>query len=137
MECSTLFPQRILVWLIPLQLYQVMAFILYQSFTKININLAQDEHESVTAAIQQTCKQLRMDNEELKRRLVAFERVSEENRSLRRSKEETDILRSCLASAQDEVQRLLEEKKKMLQDVKSLQEQLSLAERSRQWTSKR
>lgn len=137
MECSTLFPQRILVWLIPLQLYQVMAFILYQSFTKININLAQDEHESVNAAIQQTCKQLRMDNEELKRRLVAFERVSEENRSLRRSKEETDILRSCLASAQDEVQRLLEEKKKMLQDVKSLQEQLSLAERSRQWTSKR
>ncbi|KAF5286738.1 hypothetical protein FQA39_LY04160 [Lamprigera yunnana] len=96
----------------------------------------QDEQESVNIAMQQTCKQLRTDNEELKRRLTAFDRVSEENRTLRRSKEETDILRTCLNSAQDEICRLLEEKKKMLQDIRSLQEQLS-SERGRQWTSKR
>ncbi|KAF5308895.1 hypothetical protein FQR65_LT00595 [Abscondita terminalis] len=95
-----------------------------------------DEQESVNTAIQQTCKQLRSDNDELRRRLMAFDRISEENRSLRRSKEETDILRTCLNSAQDEVGRLLEEKKKMLQDIRNLQEQLS-SERGRQWTSKR
>ncbi|XP_031339303.1 UHRF1-binding protein 1-like isoform X3 [Photinus pyralis] len=95
-----------------------------------------DEREAVNAAVQQTCKQLRNDNDELRRRLLAFDRVSEENRTLRRSKEETDILRSCLTSAQEEVGRLLDEKKKMLQDIKTLQEQLS-SERGRQWSSKR
>lgn len=98
--------------------------------------LGQDEQDVVHAAMQQTCKQLRTDNDELKRRLLAFDRVSEENRTLRLSKEETDILRTCLATAQDEVQRLLEEKRKMLQDLKILQDQLNL-ERGRQWSSKR
>lgn len=76
--------------------------------------------------LNQTCKQLKSDNEELKRRLVAFERVSTENRELRRSKEEVDILRSCLSSAQDEVARLLDEKKELLEEVKKLQGQLPM-----------
>lgn len=80
--------------------------------------------------------QLKLDNDELRRRLAAFERVSEENRQLRRSKEETDILRSCLSSAQDDVSKLLDEKKRLLDDVKRLQDQL-LSDRSRQWNSKR
>lgn len=86
--------------------------------------------------LKQQNSQLKLENEELKRRLAAFERVSEENRQLRRSKEETDILRSCLSSAQDEVSRLLDEKKKLLDNVKRLQDQL-LSDRSRQWNSKR
>lgn len=90
----------------------------------------------IDAAVVQANKQLKADNEELKRRLAAFERVSEENRELRRSKEETDILRSCLSSAQDEVARLLDEKMKLLETVKRLQEQLS-PDKSRQWNSKR
>lgn len=81
-------------------------------------------------------KQLKADNEELRRRLTAFERVSEENRELRRSKEESDILRSCLNSAQDEVTRLLDEKAKLLETMRKLQEQLS-PDKSRQWNSKR
>lgn len=87
--------------------------------------------------LQQNCKQLRLDNDELRRRLAAFDRVSEENRNLRLCKEESDTLRSCLASAQDDVQRLLEEKKIMLQDLRYLQEQLSLHDKNRQWASKR
>lgn len=85
---------------------------------------------------QQIMKQLRTENEELKRRLQAFERVSQENRELRRSKEETDVLRSCLSAAQEEVGRLLEEKRKLLDEMKRLQDQL-LPERNRNWTSKR
>lgn len=92
--------------------------------------LAQDSDQS-TAKIN---KQLSLDNEELKRRLTAFERVSEENRLLRKSKEETDILRTCLKSSQDEVVRLLEEKKKLLDEIKRLQDQYA-SDRSRQWSS--
>lgn len=75
-----------------------------------------------------------LDNEELKRRLTAFERVSEENRLLRKSKEETDILRSCLKTSQDDVVRLLGEKKKLLDEMKRLQDQLA-PDRGRQWNS--
>lgn len=75
-----------------------------------------------------------MDNEELKRRLAAFERVSEENRLLRKSKEETDILRTCLKTSQDEVMRLLGEKKKLLDEIKQLQDQIA-PDRGRQWNS--
>ncbi|VEN47609.1 unnamed protein product [Callosobruchus maculatus] len=70
-------------------------------------------------------KQLCLENEELKRRLVAFERVSEENRTLRKAKEETDVLRSYLKSSQDEVARLLSEKQKLLDDIKRLQDQIT------------
>lgn len=77
-------------------------------------------------------RQLSADNEELKRRLQAFERISEENRILRKTKEESDILRSCLKTSQDEVVRLLEEKKKLLDEMKNLQDQLAV-DRGWQW----
>ncbi|XP_018565221.1 UHRF1-binding protein 1-like [Anoplophora glabripennis] len=79
-------------------------------------------------------RQLSADNEELKRRLQAFERISEENRLLRKTKEETDILRSCLKTSQDEVIRLLDEKKKLLDEIKEMQDQMS-ADRGWQWNS--
>lgn len=76
------------------------------------------------------------ENEELKRRLTAFERISEENRALRKAKEEKDVLKACLTSAQDEVMRLLEEKTKLLDDINIAREQINM-ERGRQWNSKR
>lgn len=82
-------------------------------------------------------RQLTSDNEELRRRLAAFERVSEENRSLRKSEEETAVLRSCLASAQEEVARLLDEKKKMLEEIRQLKNQINNGATNRQWISKR
>lgn len=78
---------------------------------------------------------MKSENEELRRRLAAFERVSEENRVLRRSKEEVDILKSCLTSAQDEVTRLLKEKQELLDEMKKLQSQVSI-DKNRQWNSK-
>lgn len=74
-----------------------------------------------------------MENEELKRRLAAFERVSEENRILRKTKEETEVLRSCLKTSQDEVVRLLGEKKKLLDEIRTVKEQM--ADRGWQWNS--
>ncbi|XP_076255690.1 bridge-like lipid transfer protein family member 3B isoform X1 [Rhynchophorus ferrugineus] len=75
------------------------------------------------------------DNEELKRRLLAFERVSEENRSLRKAKEETDLLRSKLKNAQDDISRLLNEKKRLLDELVSLREQTA-TNSGWQWNSK-
>lgn len=85
----------------------------------------------------QANRQLKTENDELRRRVAAFERVSEENRELRRSKEETDVLRRCLSSAQDEVTRLLDEKLTLLETIKKLQGQLSPPDKSRLWNSKR
>ncbi|KAL3266104.1 hypothetical protein HHI36_010290 [Cryptolaemus montrouzieri] len=99
------------------------------SLTSIN-SVQEAEQQSVKLN-----KQLMSDNEELKRRLAAFERVSEENRILRRAKEEKDVLKACLTSAQDEVMRLLDEKVKLLEDVRRLQDELN--HRGRQWNSKR
>lgn len=101
----------------------------YYSIKQLFVLAQESEHGSAKLN-----KQLSLDNEELKRRLTAFERVSEENRLLRKSKEETDILRSCLKSSQDEVMRLLGEKKKLLDEIKLLQDQLA-PDRGRQWSS--
>ncbi|XP_060530359.1 bridge-like lipid transfer protein family member 3A isoform X2 [Cylas formicarius] len=79
--------------------------------------------------------QLLDDNEELKRRLLAFERISEENRGLRKAQEETDVLRGFLKSSQDEVSRLLDEKRKLLDEIGALQSQLANTTRW-QWNSK-
>ena len=84
--------------------------------------------------MQRQNRQLKSENEELKRRLAAFERVSEENRSLRRSKEETDVLRINLSSTQDEVAKLLEEKTQLLNELKQLRDHFG---GNRQWNSKR
>ncbi|KAI4463583.1 hypothetical protein MML48_4g00014004 [Holotrichia oblita] len=129
---------------IPLDLNITHMFITREENGIFNVipNKPMSHSESIISAseqevlLKQQNTQLKLDNDELKRRLAAFERVSEENRQLRRSKEETDILRSCLSSAQDEVSRLLDEKKKLLDDVKRLQNQL-LSDRSRQWNTKR
>ncbi|CAH0560093.1 unnamed protein product [Brassicogethes aeneus] len=80
-------------------------------------------------------KQSSSDHEELKRRLQAFERVSEENRTLRKSREENELLKTYLKSSQDEVGRLLEEKNKLLDEIKKMQ-QLSV-DRGWQWNTKR
>ncbi|KAG5871206.1 hypothetical protein JTB14_010559 [Gonioctena quinquepunctata] len=69
--------------------------------------------------------QLSLDNEELKRRLSAFDRVLEENRALQKIKEEADILRSCLEKSQDQIALLMSDKTKLLNEMSQLQEQMS------------
>lgn len=85
---------------------------------------------------QQINRQLRLDNDELRRRLLAFERISEENRMLRKAKEETEVLKSSLSKSQEDVARLLEEKRRLLDEVRKLQEQF-MNDRRGQWTAKR
>lgn len=69
-----------------------------------NISVIETEPNSIRLS------NLISDNEELRRKLVAFERISEENRLLRKSKlelsDESNILRNHLKNAQDDVSRL-------------------------------
>ncbi|XP_072383543.1 bridge-like lipid transfer protein family member 3B [Diabrotica undecimpunctata] len=65
-----------------------------------------------------------LNNDDL-RRLMTFERISEENRLLRKTKEESDkekdVLREYLKKSQDEVTRLLNEKQNLLDEIRRLQ----------------
>ncbi|XP_046432268.1 UHRF1-binding protein 1-like isoform X2 [Neodiprion fabricii] len=90
-----------------------------------NIQSAKEiETESELSSLRQFTQQLKSDNEELKRRLATFERLSAENSKLRRTKEESEVLRSCLNAAQEDVSVLLEEKRRLQETVRDLQSQL-------------
>ncbi|XP_012267843.2 UHRF1-binding protein 1-like isoform X1 [Athalia rosae] len=82
------------------------------------------ETELELNGLRQTTRLLKSDNEELKRRLATFERLSAENSKLRRTKEESDVLRSCLNAAQEDVSVLLEEKRHLQDLVRDLRSQL-------------
>lgn len=73
-----------------------------------------------------------LNNEDL-RRLMTFERISEENRLLRKSKEENDkendLLKDVLKKSQDEVIRLLSEKQNLLEEIRRLQHQCNGSKR--------
>ncbi|XP_057672288.1 bridge-like lipid transfer protein family member 3B [Diorhabda carinulata] len=73
-----------------------------------------------------------LNNEDM-RRLMTFERISEENRLLRKSKEESDkekdVLREYLKKCQDEVTRLLNEKQNLLDDIRRMQHQWTSSKR--------
>lgn len=73
--------------------------------------------------LRQSSRQLKLDNEELKRRMGALERLSEENARLMRAKEESDIMRSRLSVAEDSIASLLEEKKILHETIAELRNQ--------------
>lgn len=98
------------------------------------------------------------DNDELKRKIYAFERISEENRSLRKAseekREENNVLRNHLKNAQDDVSdaylicslgdnnllllqvsKLLEEKRRLLDELVNVREQMS-SNSNWKWNSK-
>ncbi|KAH1019151.1 hypothetical protein HUJ04_009015 [Dendroctonus ponderosae] len=79
------------------------------------------------------------DNDELKRKIYAFERISEENRSLRKAtdenREENNLLRNHLKNAQDDVSKLLEEKRRLLDELVNLRDQMS-SNSNWKWNSK-
>jgi len=74
-------------------------------------------------ALRQSSKQLKLDNEVLKRRMGALEKLSEENAKLIRAKEESDIIRSRLNAAEDDIASLLEEKRILHETIMELQNQ--------------
>ncbi|XP_011063117.1 PREDICTED: UHRF1-binding protein 1-like isoform X2 [Acromyrmex echinatior] len=81
------------------------------------------ECERELKALRQSSKQLKLDNEELRRRMGALERLSEENARLMRVKEESDIIRSRLSAAEDDIASLLKEKKLLHETISELRNQ--------------
>lgn len=88
-----------------------------------NHTLKNVECEKELKALRQSSKQLKLDNEELRRRMGTLERLSEENARLRRVKEESDILRTRLSTAEDDIVNLLEEKKLLHETISELRNQ--------------
>lgn len=70
-----------------------------------------------------TDAQLVSENDQLRRRLAALEKLNDQNHYMRRCEEEASFLKSCLSAAQDNIASLLEEKQKLLDLVQRLQEQ--------------
>ncbi|XP_015124698.1 UHRF1-binding protein 1-like [Diachasma alloeum] len=88
------------------------------------------ETEQELNSLRQSSRQLKGDNEELKRRLAALERLSEENSRLRRSHQELEILKSSLNAAQDYISELLKEKQALQDTAAVLQKQLTKSNES-------
>lgn len=82
------------------------------------------DHEMELSILRQSSKQLKSDNEVLRRRLDALEKLSEENAKLMRMKEESDTMRSHLSAAQEDIQLLLKEKKALHDTIMELQNQI-------------
>lgn len=81
------------------------------------------ECEKELKALRQSSKQLKLDNEELRRRMGALERLSEENARLRHVKEESDVIKGRLSAAEDDIVNLLEEKKLLHETISELRNQ--------------
>lgn len=76
----------------------------------------------VPTPVSQEMLNLRSENEQLRRRLIALERLNEENHRLRKCEEETQLLRSCLREAQETLNTLLLEKQNLLDIIKNSQQ---------------
>ena len=74
--------------------------------------------------LRQSSKQLKSDNEQLQRRLNALEKLSEENAKLIRIKEESNVIKSHLSAAQEDIQLLLKEKRALQETVTELQNRI-------------
>ncbi|XP_053985581.1 bridge-like lipid transfer protein family member 3B isoform X2 [Hylaeus volcanicus] len=88
--------------------------------------------------LRHSSKQLKSDNEELRRRLDTLEKLSEENAKLMRVKEESDTIKSYLNAAQEDIQILLREKKALQETIMELQNQVIGSGGTRgSWSTKR
>lgn len=111
---------------------------MFCNYNLLNILEAEEkDKDQEILLLQQLFKQVKTDNEELKRRLLAFERISEENRILRKIKEESDVLKACYNSAQDDITKLIEEKNVLLDKIQKMDELLKQKDSGRQWNNKR
>jgi hypothetical protein len=74
-------------------------------------------------------KQLKVDNENLRRQLMISEKNVEVGRQ--KIKQENEILKTYLKAAQDDVATLLDEKRTLMDTIKSLQVIFDLKNRSK------
>lgn len=69
---------------------------------------------------------LRSELSALRTRLSVLERAADEVRSLRKARDEADALRNSLASAQNDIERLLEDKKTLLDELRRMRDQIGV-----------
>lgn len=83
------------------------------------------EPASVVSAVvdDEELRRLRSEGTALRARLSVLERAAEEARTLRRSRDEADALRTSLASAQDDISRLLDDKRLLLDELRKMRDQ--------------
>ena len=77
------------------------------------------EREREVLSMQLIMKQLKVDNENLRRQLMIAEKSVESGRQ--KIRQENDILKTYLKAAQDDVATLLDEKRTLMDTIKSLQ----------------
>ncbi|KAK9304641.1 hypothetical protein QLX08_004066 [Tetragonisca angustula] len=96
-----------------------------ETLTNSDTQIAQNiNHEMELSILRQSSKQLKSDNEQLRRRLNALEKLSEENAKLIRIKEESNVIKSHLSAAQEDIQLLLKEKRALQETVTELQNRI-------------
>ncbi|XP_020805988.1 UHRF1-binding protein 1 isoform X3 [Drosophila serrata] len=87
------------------------------------------ERDRELLSMQLVMQQMKLDNDQLRRQLVDSKVNTDNYRQ--RTKQETDVLRSYLKAAQDDISILLEEKKALLDTIRSLQVQLTSSNMNR------
>ncbi|SPP81936.1 UHRF1-binding protein 1 isoform X3 [Drosophila guanche] len=109
----------------------------------IDTNMSAGQHQVLSSALfgaprerdrellsmQLVMQQMKLDNDQLRRQLVDSKVNTDSYRQ--KTKQETDVLRSYLKAAQDDISILLEEKKALLDTIRSLQLQLTSSNMSR------
>lgn len=105
--------------------FQIQPIQLLQKFEE-NENASEDDfllhrkdREREILSMQLIMKQLKIDNEQLRQQLIIAERNIESGRQ--KIKHENDILKTYLKAAQDDVSTLLDEKRTLMDTIKSLQ----------------
>lgn len=81
------------------------------------------ERDREVLSLQLVMQQLKMDNENLRKQLISIEKASETNKV--KIRQENELLRAYLEAAQDDVSTLLEEKRTLMDTIRSLQNQLT------------
>ncbi|KAL7045426.1 hypothetical protein ACKWTF_002228 [Chironomus riparius] len=98
----------------------------------INENIGDDitslkrERDREILSIQLIMQQIKIENDQLRRQLLTAEKNVEVSRQ--RIKQENEILKTYLKAAQDDVATLLDEKRTLMDTIKSLQNQLTAME---------
>ncbi|XP_037957777.1 UHRF1-binding protein 1-like isoform X2 [Teleopsis dalmanni] len=87
------------------------------------------ERDRELLSMQLVMQQLKMDNENLRKQLVNAKENADTYRQ--KTKQDNDVLRSYLKAAQDDITILLEEKKALLDTIRSLQLQLTSSNMNR------
>ncbi|CAO1340850.1 unnamed protein product [Diamesa hyperborea] len=91
--------------------------------TQEDLNWQKKERDREMLSMQLVMQQLKMDNDGLRKSVTSAEKHLEVNRQ--KVKQENEILKTYLKAAQDDVSMLLDEKRTLMDTIRSLQHQLT------------